>query len=488
MKSRKTKIARKKARRRRLTAFLFLCGIGTCIAVLFGWPRLHPTPQAVLPLRTEALGPKVAELIQKHVDAVNADPFDPERHGRLGLAYEANSLPPEAMASFDLAARLAPQDPVWPYHAAIACRMNGQFEEALDRLRELTTTFRDFAPAQHRLGGLLMEAGQFDAAEEAFGRATFLAPTAPEGYVGRARVALARQDYTHAVEQLRIALGRDPTYKMAHFLLGSAYRGLGRVEDVKRELALGLNAKPRYIPDRTSRDKGALIAGLATQLKVATNLINSGRATEAVTLLESTLRDRPNDFNVMNNLAVAYQKSNQHQRALSLLLRAQKVNENAFPTYINLAECLMEMKRPAEALEFAERAVVLAPKVGQAHFARGRALLFLRRSEEACESLRTTLSLDTRNPEAYVALSEAYMLLERFGDARAPLEEATKRLPTYLPSLVNLGVVCLKLGDPEAAERALSAARQLAPDHPRVISLAEGLAKFRDQGSSRGED
>jgi tetratricopeptide (TPR) repeat protein len=445
----------------------------------FEWYRAYRTPGAVLPLRPESMDANVSGLIQTHIDAVNQDRSNAELHGRLGIAYEANSLYSEALASFDLAARLDPGEPVWRHHAAMALLKNGLFEPALERMRKLTQANGAFAPAQQRLGIMLLESGDFEAAGVAFRRTTALLPNAPEGHVGLAQVALAGNDYARALVDLEKALSLDPDYGMIHFLLGKAYRGLGRMQEAEREMTLGVDATERQLPDRMTGKLGQLVGGLSAQLSRGGDLLKAGRSAEAVIVLEAALRDRPNDINVINNLAVACIDAKQFQRAIELLERVRKADEDAFPTYINLAACFLQLGRAGEGLAHAKRAVVLAPQVGQTHHVLGGIYLALGRQPEAIEALEKALSLDQQNFQAMFKLAEAYMKMGRLPDARVTFETVTRRAPALLLGHLKLGAVCTLLGDLDAAESALQAAQRLAPADAGVKGLAREIALRR---------
>ena len=91
--------------------------------------------------------------------AVDLDPADPERHGRLGLVYEANHLWEEARASFANARALDPGSAVWPLHEALAAEQLGDLDGAVELLAARADDFSYFAPLHHRLGHLLLEQG-----------------------------------------------------------------------------------------------------------------------------------------------------------------------------------------------------------------------------------------------------------------------------------------------------------------------------------------
>src|SRR5262249_38015588 len=66
-----------------------------------------------------------------------------------------------------------------------------------------------------------------DEAERLFTKAVALQPTSVPAQYGLGRVALAKQDYAHAVAALEKALSLDPQATVIHYPLGMAYRGAG---------------------------------------------------------------------------------------------------------------------------------------------------------------------------------------------------------------------------------------------------------------------
>ncbi len=447
------------------------------LAVLGLGVYLYTRPPApVLPLRPEALDANVSAVIQRQIDAVHANPKSGESHGALGVAYEANSLWNEAVESFDNAASLS-GDPVWPYRRAVALLSMGEVDEAFDGLLAITRSSPRYAPAHHQLGLLQHESGSFDEAEASFARAAELVPDSPVPLVGLAQVALARQDYGAARDHLQAALQFDPNYKMAHFLLGSAYRGLDQMEKAQRHLTLGQEPVTRFLPDRTAALRGGMIAGLASQLETAGSLLDAGRLEEGLALLEKTRSERPDDVNVLNNLSVAYQKTQQYDRALELLLRLKGIDPGNFAVLINLAECTFQMQRFEESLGYAREAVELSPLVGQAQFALGRALMRLGRLSEAYEALQVTLTLDTRSAEVYLFFAECCLGLERWEEARDSLLEVTRRVPNHLPAQLSLCKVYLRLGQRGEAQKHYERAYELAPTDERVTEMGAFLRR-----------
>ena len=97
------------------------------------WRRDGPAP--VLPEELERLDPELVSMIEDLAAAVQANPRDPNAHGRLGLIYEANGLFDEARRCYETVGQLADSTPWWSYHLAIATRQAGDFDGAMQLLR-----------------------------------------------------------------------------------------------------------------------------------------------------------------------------------------------------------------------------------------------------------------------------------------------------------------------------------------------------------------
>jgi tetratricopeptide (TPR) repeat protein len=86
-----------------------------------------------------------------------------------------------------------------------------------------------------RLGDTYIRVGDFDRAQQALDRAVLLEPTVNIPFILLGKVLLKQQNSSMAKMYLEHALEMDPKNYMAHYLLGQAYRALGRTDDAARE-------------------------------------------------------------------------------------------------------------------------------------------------------------------------------------------------------------------------------------------------------------
>jgi tetratricopeptide (TPR) repeat protein len=469
-----------------LRGALLLVGLafGSSTAYL-AWRYSGPGP--VLPAELAELDPELVALIQDRAAQVRSSPRNAAAHGRLGLVYEANGMFDPARRCFENAIDLAHDPLIWNYHLAIVVRQAGDYQRSLDMLRALADRYPRFTPLHHRLGVALLEGGQVEDAERAFQVAHDNAPTAPAPMVGLADVKLRHGDYAGAATLLERAVEIDPDFKAAHYSLGLAYRGLGRADEAARELSMGLNARPRYLPDQVSGELIQCMVMPAARIERAEQLVAAGHLAEAAALLEKGLVTRPDDGGLMNNLAKVYIDLERLDEAIALLLRCQQTHPHDFRTLVNLCHCCLKMKRYEEALAYADQAVELGPTSVRSHLSRASVLGVLKRYTEAAPALEEAIRLEPYSAELRLRLADTCKKLERYPEAMAHFQAAARLNPKLLAPQIQLGLLSIKLGDVEGAAAALAAARRLKPEDPRVLALQHKLRTLQDATGNKAQ-
>ncbi len=463
--------------RRAVRGLVFACALLTSPACAPREDTLAPDPVAYP--RAEELDPDVREKLGSLLERAREHPGDAERHGELGLLYEANDLWREAEASFANAALLAPDEPGWRYHRALALRQAGEFTQALEALRDVAASAPAFAPAQERLGHWLVDAGDLEGAERAYLAALEHAPGAPSCLAGLADIRLAQGRPEEARQLAEDALRADPAYRLAHFTLGGAYRDLGRREESERELALGVGAERAHLADPLSLRLDEYRLNLSGRVNQAAEWIETGQAERAIALLEPALASHGEDVELVSNLGSAYQALGRFADAQRMFLRATRVDPGSFAGFLNLSICLLAQGEAAQALPPVQRALELAPELGAAHFAHGRVLAALARHVEALAAFELASRFDPDDGLVDVALAETLVRLERPDEALERYTRAVEKLPDHFPAHVLRGLVALSLGRTDVARAAAEAARKLDPDHPGLRELDRRLAEGR---------
>lgn len=433
------------------------------------------TAGVVTPDDFDDLEPQVKAYLMRFIDNAHSAPNDADGHAALGLAYAANDLWDPARACFETSLRLKPDQRLTHYYLGIATAALGDVNGALTVYRQLIERHPDFAPGQHRLGHALLRSGMTDRAESAFRQTVKLAPGKPHGYIGLADVMLRKGEFITASELLEQTLQLRPGERMAHYLLGLAYRGLGRTDDARRQLALGVGAGLRYMPDPWSRRLGDHGKGLAHQMRRAREYMAAGHTDRALQILQTAHTWHRQNVELMNELSIVRMMLGQSAEALDILHRALSLDDSCTKTHVNLAAWHMAAERYEDALPHADRAVELSPNSADAHHTRGGILRRLQRDSEGLAELRQAVRLNPANPQYNVQLGEMLAQLGKLTEAKDHYHAAVARAPDMLQAHLGLCALCIETKDVDAAKRALADAQRIAPNDARVVSVAKRI-------------
>lgn len=133
-----------------------------------------------------------ASAIERLEAVITREPGFMRAHDNLGLCYEAQGLPDQAIPHFREAIRLNREAAVtspWPsLNLGILLRSRGKLDEAEQLFRESIRHDERFPQAHYELGALLEQTGRVDEAVEALTRAAALDDSYPQPHYALARI------------------------------------------------------------------------------------------------------------------------------------------------------------------------------------------------------------------------------------------------------------------------------------------------------------
>lgn len=443
-------------------------------------PMRATTHEGAAPGEAVASDPLVAELILEYRSRAEIAEAGPRAHAELAMVYEANGLWRLAKESFGRAVELAPDEPLYRLHHATTTIRAGDVAEGHMALAALVQSLPDLAPAQQLYGYAALDQGDMDSARAAFERLIALVPDAPFGYVGAGEVALRSGDFARAVTLLEPVLARDAGLLSARHLLGLAYRGLGREDDARRELALGLNSSRLLMSDALTREGQQFAVNLADQIRRARALGAAGLWEQAVALLATAAEARPENYQVRSELATAYAKAGRGADAERTLRAAIAIAPDSFDLRMHLADLLLSMARGDEAVGVIDEAIAIDPAPPSAVVAKVRALHRLGRDSDAVGVLvGAGLEDDTLEPALSLDLAGLELALGRKGAARAHFRGATLG-NIAIAGAGHVGLAHLALGDHDLdeARSRLALARAAVPHHPMLAPAEQRLKEL----------
>jgi predicted Zn-dependent protease len=119
----------------------------------------------------------------------------------------------------------------------------GKLDEALTEFRHEASINPMYGPIYDRLGDAYMQKNDFEKAQDALNQALLLEPDATGPYILLGQVLLKEDNPATAAIYLKRAVQMDPENEFSHYLLGQAYRDLGKKQEAIGEFQASAKIK-----------------------------------------------------------------------------------------------------------------------------------------------------------------------------------------------------------------------------------------------------
>ena len=424
------------------------------------------------------LAPEIADIVRQARESVAQDPRDGARWGRFGMVCEANGLMGAARTAYANAAAMQPSEAKWPFHLAAVESRLGRTDDAVRDMRRVIDLNPQYAAAYWRLGLWLLDENRTTEAERAFGRATEIDPADRAGWIGLARVYLQRDENKRAAGLLERLVASAPAEGYTLQLLGTAYRQLGRTEQAASASQVGAKNAPQW-SDPWTDEMLAFRRGYAALLKDATAYIVDGRFPQAIGILETLGREKPDDLVLMAHLGQVYVAAGRDADGVSLLEAVVAREPDRFEARVDLATAYMHLGNLAKARAEADRAVALNGSYAPGHETLGLIEWRSGDTRGAIAEFDRSVELDPRNARALVWKAMAQTNVGRAADALATFERAARTDPTSVDAWIGIANGQMNRHDLSAAGAAVRNAERLQPGRPAVKATGDRLRSLQ---------
>jgi tetratricopeptide (TPR) repeat protein len=228
-------------------------------------------------------------------------------------------------------------------------------------------------------------------------------------------------------------------------------------------------------------------------------------------LWQDTVEKSPHKVRPRVNLATAYIKVEEYDKALSELARAMSLEPDYAAAHENVGVAYFRKKAYQPAIAAFDRTIELAPHRASAYYARGEAYMHLGRKDSAITDFQKALSinpshlsarnnyglllaekgehlkairefetvirLEPNHKDASFNLARAYTLSGQVSLAARQYEKVIKMEPDFLDAYHNLGILYLHYLDmPNEAKRFFEHALRLTEDPQKAAQIKEVIA------------
>ena len=306
-----------------------------------------------------------------------------ERAEALILRGRVQRDPDRALADFDEAIQLAPDNADYKIARVLLLRAQKKLDEALASLDEIVESDEDNAAAMLLSGQILRAQGKFEAALAAFDQAHQAAPDEPEPLQQRGEVYRQLDEFDKAVEQFTELLDRDPDAVLPRIHRAEALHKAERPDEALADIDALLEQRPNFVP--AARLKAEIYASqddmdqaiavldefsrkaphaLELSLQLALYQLVNKRPEEAIEAYSRALIADNNNYIALRGRGDAYLNIGDHHAALEDFERAIAVRDDDPELLNNLAWLLATS--PDDDVRDGQRAIGLATKAGEA--------------------------------------------------------------------------------------------------------------------------
>ena len=203
-------------------------------------------------------------------------------------------------------------------------------------------------------------------------------------------------------------------------------------------------------------------------LLIATCYVELGRPEDAKAKLDILLKEDPESVQGLISLANILLDEGKKEDVIALCKRTLSVDDKNTQAYTLIGDVYMSQENYVEALPYLEKAIEIQPKITRTRLTLAACLVGARQYDRAQAELATVLADSAKFPLAHYNLGLLYEEQGRLEEARGAYQAEIENFPQGYKARFNLGRVLFRLGDKAAS---LAEMRDVVKIVPK---LAEG--------------
>jgi tetratricopeptide (TPR) repeat protein len=216
------------------------------------------------------------------------------------------------------------------------------------------------------------------------------------------------------------------------------------------------------------------------QLDVVIQLYSSGQIEEALSRVETLIKDYPSDSSLFNISGACYMAIGQLNSAVKSFENAITHNPGYAEAQYNLGFALQGLGQFDAAMSSYKKAIAIKHAFPAAHNNMGLISLELHQLDSAVEYFKWAVAYNSDFAEAHNNLGATLQEAKNFDEAIKQFEKAVTINPNYAQAHNNLGILCQTLGQQDVAikhyEKAISIKADYTSAHHNLSSLKKYTA------------
>lgn len=338
-----------------------------------------------------------------------------ETYSLLASAYARAGLYNEAAVALENAARLAPDNGIWPYAQGVVAHLQKRDDDARAFFTRALSLSPDYLPVRVAMVNLRIRAGDLAGARNLLTEYTPRHPDAAVPFALLGDIALREKRNADAIDALNTALRLDPKATKLYAQLAEAYEGSGNAKAAADARAKAGNGMPALVDPVGIRFSGSA-QPTATTASIDPVLQASSEASMALAerqyekarrLADEALRLRPNDASLLALYAGIEAASGNLAQARVRADAAVAAGPDNAIAWFNQGLVLEMTNDDVGAQRAYDKAIALNAKLAEPHVRRGNFLMRAGRFDEAANAYRAVVTNDPKETAGWVHLVAA---------------------------------------------------------------------------------
>ena len=379
---------------------------------------------------------------------------------------------------------------------AIQLRDSGEFNQAIDLLKDEKNQFPETADILALLSHCYLLADQVQEAKVHLEKATTIAPDSASVGWNTARLTLKEKKLSEALNIARDTSQRFPDDVEGMGVLGGCLRANGEMVESLEVLTKAIELNPDYAEALINRglirlsqeNKPEALADLELAHRLKPHIkqiwdlvvglkVEAQDYTDAILLLINMIEIVPEDEKRLATLALCYQYLENFDAAIEAYDKSLAIKPNNADAYGNMGVTLQKQGKLEEAIEAYKRAIAINPSYANVYNNMGNALKEQGKPEEAIEAYKKALAIEPDNADVFNNMG---VTLQEQGKLEEAIEAYIKALvinPEYAEAYSNMGVTLQDQGRLGEALEAYNKALTIEPDNAEAFNNLGNVLK-----------